>query len=69
MDSRKLATKIMAHAKANYEDGWDTTVECYNIDDLVEHIEKYGYKSVADYKKNHVDPYNDYADDIRATAF
>lgn len=38
MDKQQLIEAVKAHAKAQYENGWDTVVECYDDADIADSI-------------------------------
>ena len=69
MNANGLAVKLVNYAEAHYEEGWDFIVECYDFKDLKALIEEYGFKSVKEFKDKFVDPHNEYAAEIKATAF
>lgn len=66
-----LAEKIMAYAKAHYEDGlgWDTVVECSTLAELEGEIAESGITSVKAYYDLYVEPHHNYAEEIRAEIF
>lgn len=39
MNTKEIANAVKAHAVANYEEGWDVIVECWDFSELVEAIE------------------------------
>jgi hypothetical protein len=72
---------IMAHAKANYCEGWDTYVECFDASDLSRFIEdqiefsnrwkkewNVSLESIMKELKATFDTRKEYEDDIRAEA-
>lgn len=65
-----LVSEIRKHALANYEKGWDVVVEAWDDETIVEAIGRAKTVSGAIKKvAKVVAQYNDYADDIRASAF
>lgn len=71
MDKTGLVEAVKAHAIKNYEkDGWDVLIECYEDEQIAGMIGKARTEAGA-IKKVGVELgiYNDYRNDIMATAF
>ena len=65
-----LVRYVKQYALDNYENGWDTVVECYSDEDIAKIIGKATTERGAMAKmRAHYLPYKSYADDIAATAF
>lgn len=72
MNPETIAQAVYQHAVDNYADGWDTLVECYSLDEIVEELTEEGCQTVSEaiaYFKQSLADYNAYRDDIRATAY
>ncbi len=66
----EMVEAVKAHALKNYEKGWDTVIECYDYNDIVEMIGKARTcRGAIRLAAAFIKPYNDYAAEIRATAF
>jgi len=43
MSAAMIAERVYDHAVKNYEKGgWDVIVECWTVEDIVDHMDKYG---------------------------
>lgn len=66
----EMVAAVKDHAMRNYENGWDTVVECYTDEEIAEKIGKARTTKGAIRKvAEGVGIYNRYAAEIRATAF
>ena len=69
-DMIDLVAEVRKHAISNYEKGWDVVVEAWDDKDIIEAMGSARTVSGAIKKVGKVvAAYNDYADDIRASAF
>ena len=62
---------VRTYAMENYTNGWDSIVECYGYDDISAFFNEYKGNAKKAFKalKDSVEIYNDYANEIKATAW
>lgn len=65
---QNLVTEIKTFCLANYENGYDTIVECYGNTDLIEYIEDHKITCLNDFIKSYA-PMISYKNEVRSTAF
>lgn len=70
MTKSELAKAVRAHAIANYENGWDVIVECYNEASIIEAMgEARTVKAAIKAVGQRVTVWNEFAAEIQAEEF
>jgi hypothetical protein len=64
----KLIAEIKAFCVANYENGYDSIVECFDYADMIEYIERNKITSLDDFVRSYA-VIIDYKNEIKSTAF
>ena len=65
---KALIAEIKKYALENYENGYDTIVECYEDEELEQYCKDYNITTLEEFKKSYA-PVIDHRRDIEATAF
>ena len=63
-----LVDEVKAFCEANYEEGYDACVECWDTQDYQEFIDEWNVTSVEGFVKEYA-PIKEHREDIQATAF